>query len=238
MKHLFSSLLMLLVFLPSCNQLSNESSIVIDDQKLMTDLRIDPGMTQITADQAINVACLFAINQGIPETKSKNEISDVYTVTNDEGMPVFYAVNRAGNAGFTIVGASRKYFPILGYSDKGHFDEKYNDTGLSIWVNRQVVTVTAIEKGGVRDDSVDFNAHWRLYEKRSNNSFIKTKNEAEAFALRQESVAAWEAQGYTCYSLMSCPNDLPSATYEAWCSWAQVWLGDGRREESPGRLRC
>lgn len=220
-QYLLLALLQLAIIV-GCNQITIGNSYSIDKEK-GADLRIEPKMTDITEDQAVNVARIFDISQGRLHTKAVSEYSDIYTLYNEEGMPIFYAVNRRENTGFVIVGASRNYYPILAFSDKGHFDENYDKTGLSLWANRQIVTVTAIEKDGVRDEAIDFDALWRYYDNRNRKEAqsVKTKSEAEAFALRQASVAAWEAQGYTCYALMDCPDDLPSATYASWCASAQ-----------------
>lgn len=216
----FSISCMLMLAIASCTSYSVEERKTDYEKESLQALLLEKGTTPITADEAINVARLFDINQGRPQTKAETDISDVYTLNNEEGMPVFYAVNRVGNAGFVIVSASRNYFPVLAYVEKGHFGEDYAKYGIANWVDRQIITVTAIEKESLRNESIDFSALWSIYEKSGAAPFVATKSEAEAFALRQASVAAWEAQGYTCYALMDCPSDLPSATYNAWCTSA------------------
>ena len=222
MRH-FSFLFVCLVLqvLTSCSSI-NVADAIIDspEDNSIQSLLIEKGTSQITAEQAINVAKMFDINRGRIQTKAESGLNDVYTLCNEEGMPVFYAVNRGWNSGFVIVGASRNYFPILAYVEKGHLGEDYDNYGLAPWVDKQIVTVTAIEKDGLRSDSTDCNALWSIYEKSGISPFVETKSEAEAFALRQASVAAWEAQGYTCYALMDCPSELPSSTYTSWCASA------------------
>lgn len=223
MKHLLSLCLisLLLQVLTSCSNINVADAITDSpEDNSIQSLLIEKGTSQITAEQAINVAKMFDINRGRIQTKAESGLNDVYTLYNEEGMPVFYAVNRGWNSGFVIVGASRNYFPILAYVEKGHFGEDYANYGLAPWVDKQIVTVTAIEKDGLRSDSIDCNALWSIYEKSGISPFVETKSEAEAFALRQASVAAWEAQGYTCYALMDCPSELPSSTYTAWCASA------------------
>ena len=223
MKHFFiftAISCMIVLAMASCTNFSVEEGKTNLEKESLQSLLLEKGTTPITADEAINVARIFDINQGRPQTKAETKIADVYTLNNEEGMPVFYAVNRVGNAGFVIVSASRNYFPVLAYVEKGHFGDDYENYGIANWVDRQIITVTAVEKEGLRNESLDFGALWSIYEKSGVAPFVATKSEAEAFALRQACVAAWEAQGYTCYALMDCPSDLPSATYNAWCASA------------------
>ena len=101
-------LCMLLAIVASCNEIT-ETLVSPAEESAQTDLRITRDSNPINANQAVNVARLFEMRQGRVKTKAVTNDADVYTVTNDEGMPVFYAVNREDNNGFIIVGASRYY---------------------------------------------------------------------------------------------------------------------------------
>lgn len=211
--------LAILVF-AGCNQISLDESSTIEKGSKQEDLRILPGDASITPEEAINVAFLFDKNQGRAQTKAQNGSADVYTVHNEEGMPAFHAVNRADNAGFVIVGASRKYYPILAYAEKGHFGEDYSDYGLSSWVEQQQIVISAAENGELITPEINYQALWYDYETHLPLQLIETKSEAEAFALRQASVSAWEQQGYTCYALQDQPSEMPSSMYNTFCSVA------------------
>ena len=208
----------LIIGLSACTSTSLTESNLVKDEDYATALLLEKGTAPITADQAINVVKLFDIKNRTV-TKSKTDIlSDVYTHFNEEGSPVFYAVNRGGDNGFIIISASRKYYPVLAIVEKGHFDDSYAEIGLASWVDEQCTLITAFEKGEYED--LDCKASWSTYEKKNSMLFVPTKTEAEALALRQASVAAWEAQGYTCYALQDCPNHLPAETYNQWLNLA------------------
>ena len=217
----FLSVFLLFLFVlitVSCNEGLIREDRMQEEEDLINDLLLDRGTTPITAEQAINVVQLYDIQNGLPATKSSEiEISDVYAHVNAEGTTVFYAVNRKDEKGFVIVSASRKYYPILAIANKGRFDENYEKLGLSLWVNGQSAMISEVESG---ESNIDCESLWSSYEKGVHLQFIATKTEAEAFALRQASVAAWEAQGYTCYELQECPNNLPSNIYNQWCTLA------------------
>ena len=51
-------------------------------------------------------------------------------------------------------------------------------------------------------------------------SIIATKDD-DVLTLRANAIAAWEAQGYTCFDLGDCPNALPQSIYEDWLDLAE-----------------
>lgn len=224
MKRFLTPFALLLVFLTGCDSFSlNEADPA---PAVKESIGIEPGTDPINANQAACVALMFDNDHGRPATKSGSAISDIYTVYDDEGTAVFYAVNRPDNAGYVIVGASRKYFPILAYVEKGHFDDSYTETGIASWVNEQTSTISMIEKhaesGQEEAGELDFEGMWKAYEKKAVLPTMLTKSakEDDAFSLRQSSVAAWQAEGYTCYDLMEQPKFLPSEIYDYWRSYA------------------
>ncbi len=224
MKHFFiiTAISSMLVFaMASCTNYTVEEGKTNLEKESLQSLLLEKGTTPITANEAINVALLYNKQNKI-ETKGELEknVSDVYTVYRKEGEPSMYAVNYQNNKGFIVVSASRKYYPILAMVEKGHFDEGYAEMGLSDWVDEQTNLISKIEKGEMNGDETAIAAEWANYEKRGGVQGIATKSEAEAFALRQASVAAWESQGYTCYELQECPQNLPTSVYNTWCSTA------------------
>lgn len=215
--------LLLLAFLTSCNQITVDRPDRFSAQIKAIDLRIEPGMTPITADEAINVALLFN-NQNKIETKGEVEkkVSDVYTVFSENREPSMYAVNFIGNNGFIVVSASRKYYPILAMVEKGHFDDSFVYCPLGGWIDEQNEQIAIAERDEIQEEIANsIRMMWSAFEKKDVAQWIETKSEAEAFALRQSSVAAWEQQGYTCYALMDQPSAMPSSVFTSWCQLAQ-----------------
>lgn len=224
MKIQFTPLpLLLLVFMTGCNQITADRPDRFADQIKAIDLRIEPGTTPITADEAINVALLFN-NQNKIETKGEVEkkVSDVYTVFSENREPSMYAVNFIGNNGFIVVSASRKYYPILAMVEKGHFDDSFVYCPLGGWIDEQNEQIAIAERDEVDEETAkSIRIMWSAFEKKDVAKWIETKSEAEAFALRQSSVAAWEAQGYTCYALSEQPSEMSNSVYSNWCQIAQ-----------------
>lgn len=224
MKKQFTPLrLLLLVFITGCNQITADRPARFADQIKAVDLRIEPGMTPITADEAVNVALLYN-NQNKIETKSavEKKVSDVYTVFSEVGEPSMYAVNFQDNKGFIVVSASRKYYPIMAMVEKGRFDDSFVYCPLGGWIDEQNEQIAIAERDEIQEEIANsIRMMWSAFEKKDVAQWIETKSEAEAFALRQSSVAAWEQQGYTCYALMDQPSAMPSSVYSSWCQLAQ-----------------
>lgn len=222
-KQILSLTMLLLVFLTGCDQTATDNPVRTADQINAIDLRIEPGTIPITADEAINVALLFN-NQNKIETKGEVEkkVSDVHTVFSENREPSMYAVNFIGNNGFIVVSASRKYYPILAMVEKGHFDDSFVYCPLGGWIDEQNEQIAIAERDEVDEETAkSIRIMWSAFEKKDVAKWIETKSEAEAFALRQSSVAAWEAQGYTCYALSEQPSEMSNSVYSNWCQIAQ-----------------
>ncbi|MCR5710672.1 MAG: Spi family protease inhibitor [Bacteroidales bacterium] len=223
-KVVFLCLSGLILALAACTNTTLTESALLQDEAVTNTLLLERGTTPITAEQAINVAKLFDIQNGQPATKAaETRISDVYTHRNDEGTPVFYAVNRADDKGFIIVSASRKYYPVLAIVDRGHFDNRFFETIMGNWADEQTLQITSAERDELPTDLVrDIRTRWTAFEKTLTTDLIATKSEAEAYALRQACVAAWENQGYTCYALQDDITEMPATLYSSFCASAQA----------------
>lgn len=226
MKHFFiiTAISSVLVFaMASCTNYTVEEGKTNLEKESLQSLLLEKGTTPITANEAINVALLFN-NQNKIETKGEVEkkVSDVYTVFREEGEPSMYAVNFQDDKGFVVVSASRKYYPILAMVEKGHFDDSFVYCPLGGWIDEQNEQIAIAERDEVDEETAkSIRIMWSAFEKKDVAKWIETKSEAEAFALRQSSVAAWEAQGYTCYALSEQPSEMSNSVYSNWCQIAQ-----------------
>lgn len=183
--------------------------------------RIEKSNAPITAEQAKNVAMLFNAKSPITKGNEAKEVKEVLTIKSREQTPQMYVVNYKGNKGFTIVGASRKYYPILAFVEKGTFDDRYKETGMDVWMDEQQVNIAYMEK---QSDAITkkYSELWREYEKHPQSPYsLKTKTGDELIALRDSCINVWESQGYECYSLSECPDGLPESEYDNFCDIAE-----------------
>ncbi len=224
MKHFFiitAISCMIVLVIASCTNVTVEEEKTNLEKESLHSLLLEKGTTPITADEAINVARIFDINQGRPQTKAETDFADVYTLNNEEGMPIIYAVNYTDNQGFVLVSASRNYYPILAYSEKGRFDENYHDSGLEVWVYQQENNIRWLNSNITKEQSALFHAAWAPYEATSPIMNLPGTKSGNLIDVRDSLITAWEAQGYSWTSLSERPDGLPASTYNNWCSSAQ-----------------
>lgn len=212
---------MLLLAMTSCTNASLEESMIPVEKDSFQSLLIERGTTPITAEQAVNVAKLFEMrNKPSTKTSSSKEVAGVQTINDNDGQPVMYVVSYQKNQGFTIVSASRKYKPILAEEDTNSFYERRHESGLEIWIQEQTALITFAESLPETDESIKrYVDEWKDYEQIP-VSDLSTKSD-DLLTLRANSIAAWEAQGYTCFDLCDCPNSLPQSVYEDWLDLAE-----------------
>ena len=181
------------------------------------ELKIDKNGMSITAEQAINIATLFNAKSPITKSNTLKQTKDVVTISDKEGNSLMYAVNYKNDKGFTIVGASRNYYPILAFVEKGAFDDSYKQTGMDVWMDEQICNIQYFDKLPA-DSTKKFRAMWSEYEKNPKLS-VHTKTGDELMALRDSCIAEWEAQGYTCYPLSECQKQGGNGSYYYNMQW-------------------
>ncbi len=214
------TLAVLLFFAISCTGVVEVDSTQLNtDPEIIQSLKIKKSDFDLTADEAVNVALMFSQKTPVTKSTDKIRVDNVFSISSHDNTPLMFAVNYKDGKGFTIVSASKKYYPVLAYVDKGYFGADYEKFGLGFWVEEQKNAISQKIKSNSKDSEIE--KLWSIYEEETKKILPGTKSESEAFALRQASVAAWEQAGYTCYALMDCPNELPSSIYSAWCDMAE-----------------
>ena len=53
--------------------------------------------------------------------KTASQQYTISTIIDQTGQPVIYVVNYAGNGGFVLLSATKKYIPVLAYSQNGNY---------------------------------------------------------------------------------------------------------------------
>ena len=90
----------------------------------------------------------------------------------EDGSPLMYILNYK-NGGFVIISATKDYYPVLAFSDKGSFVLSDQVNGVSIWFND---TKKQIKNSISLNDSIKTKIHavWNSYESFDNSS-IKSR---------------------------------------------------------------
>lgn len=144
MKNLFYYLAVLLcvaMLLFSCNRID---TVGFDNESVATKDMTSAHSLKVTHQEAQGVADMFLRSEAgsvIFQTKSAKakRVSSSSTVRED-GQELMYIFNY-DDGGFVIVGATRDYYPILAYSDKGSFVLREDMGPVDVWLDETKVCI-------------------------------------------------------------------------------------------------
>ena len=202
----------------SCTSYLEEDSIPAQEPvgKL---LRISSKDSVLTSTDASIVALLE--RHGTTGTKSGNveEIDDVVPICGDGGEVIMYAVNfRTG--GYTIVSATKDYFPVLAEVESGRFSDDVYNTGASILLEEYkdgIGYAKTLPKASL--DSL--RALWMKYEEPHIGQWASAKSNDPLFDLVSDSMDVWVRSGVSFWFLYEGkPNALPDYIYQEYLSLA------------------
>ncbi len=218
--HHFLSLSLFVTLLSACSNLSQSVDLYDNDDQLHGDkLSIIANNVFISEDDAVRVALLYN-KRNDPFTKSSmsnREVCGVQTLQLSDGQPCIYVINYANKQGFTLVSATRHYYPILANSDKGNFDEVYTNSGIRIWLSEQKACIEYSLKQA--EGTNTYTELWKSFENHS--SSLPTKSD-DINTVRSAFISQYENNGYDCYSLSDLEGVLPSSIYDSWCVQAEA----------------
>lgn len=203
------------VFVLSCEKTQIDPVIYNNFQDIES-MKIEVEGDSVSLEQAESIAKLFNIGR---RTKSAEniEIGNSFLIEDSSRSSTLYVINFEGNNGYVIVGSSKKYAPILAYSEVGNFDENYAETAISIWLNEQFEN---IEYFNTNTGSVNkFIDDWNQFEKYINVPGFETKS-GSLNSVRDAFVSQMESQGYICHPLNEQPKDLSDDAYYSFCQSA------------------
>ena len=142
----------------------------LSHSKEFENLLIDPSSGSLDAHDAICVAQLFMRKENnLSSTRSlfvSKEPLNTLPIYKSDSI-VAYIVNFAGG-GFTIVSASKKYSPVLAFSDEGLiYAEDLHSNGLGMWIDAIASDISKAEYT-ILPHTVEYaetRSLWRNYEK-------------------------------------------------------------------------
>lgn len=71
----------------------------------------------------------------------------VHTALQTNGQPSFYVFNKPNEGGFVIISADDRTYTVLGYSDKGHWDENDLPENARAWFDTYTEVISALPEG-------------------------------------------------------------------------------------------
>ena len=219
MKHGYHLFFFLMIVIASCNSLEQVVDNQSDAKNAMRDYRVTHSMAPLSKEEAVKVSLQFVASTG-SRTKGGTsiEVESVCAIDDNQGTPIMYAVNYGSNDGFAIVNTSRKFFPILAFSETGHYSKDRNRSGLDVWLEGQKAMIAAAESLPL-DSLREVNRSWLNYETRSCAN-VPTKSSG-LMPFRDSAVIAWTSQGYECMTLEDASMYLAPSIYNQWCELAE-----------------
>lgn len=170
MKTIYQVLCLLCFVALSCE---NRESIIIENLDTNNE-----NLGYVSLNRAKSVADMFISTHTKNEKKSARvgtkEIKETIIVNDSIGVPAFYIINYKDNAGFNIISAERKVFPILAFNDSGNFHLDDEANGVSLWSSNLKSMINFIRKNKDVKELKGATAQWEQYNKtkpngRSNN---------------------------------------------------------------------
>lgn len=185
--------------------------------------KVPMDVSDLTEDQAASVALMSRLKDPCSTTRSDFALSihNIVPITNKKRDTIMYAINYLDNKGYTIVSATKKYYPIIADAENGHFDDNAFHSGLSVLLEeyeRDIAYCAGLDK----EQLSFFSLLWRPYVE---SSPVKGPCQTrDLLSVVSESMAEWEDQGYLYQSLaQGCPDGMPQSEYERFCSVAEAY---------------
>ena len=148
-------------------------------------------------------------------------ISSIIPILDESGTPALYAVNFGGDNGYTIVSATKAFYPVLAIVDKGHFDSALHGTE-ELLIDEFVHDIVISSKS--EDENIrKYAAAWREFESSfdSSVSSINQTKSGDKFSFISSSISTWISQGYYVYSIEERPSGLPESVYNNYLAIAE-----------------
>ncbi|MFA7033373.1 MAG: C10 family peptidase [Bacteroidales bacterium] len=219
MKKAMTLLICAFLIMVSCDKSIINTEENAEHPSYQQEDKISNEAVTLTAEEAVIVAKLFNV-QMPTKADSDLKVANVKTIMNDRREPLIYAVNYAESKGFTMVSATKKYYPVVAQVGKGNYNGRATDCGMDVVLD---AIQQDIEKHMLLSDdqTAEIRELWKQYEKTPIFEYVPTKTDP-AMDLRNSSIAAWEAQGYECISLQEAESELPANIYQTFCNNAQA----------------
>ena len=173
---------------------------------------IDIEANTLTSSDAAAVAMMYLSSR--PETRGQDarNIESIITVA-DKEVPLLYGVNY--DDGYTLVSATKNWYPILADVEHGHFDGNKTDTGADILLEEFKNCIRAANA----DSSLRVNRSvWFTFEKKPVFDRIATRSGFDDIV--NDSLYSWANDGWTVYTLAHKPDNMPDDLYDSFCEAA------------------
>ncbi len=164
-----------------------------------------PDTTQeVTESTAIKVARMFMKSESESRSAAK-VIESVTPIIDADGVPQMYIVNYMNNQGYVIVSATKDYYPVIAFSDAGHYDLKLgNQLYSNELINSNIPLMADAENFSdeVKQDIINL---WMLYSSEKKTISVNSRSYADEYEdygrpkAYYDSIMKWNSEGCEVY---------------------------------------
>lgn len=167
-----------------------------------------------------------------------NSRAMLYTVDSlkaKDGTLTAFVVNFTNDGGFVLLSPTKKYYPVLAYSNKGHFDVNVSGSPVEVWTEDMSDVIDNVDALPA-DTLAKYRRLWNslLFEstidKKSSKEMPLSRAEGEVsdeemqrlYRIVRDKREEFERQGYKTYSLYEYLRDYDQDTYTYIAQMAQA----------------
>lgn len=186
-------------------------------------LGISPESVDLTPEEASIVAYISRYGSVATKGALASDIERVEAICDVIGDTLMYVVQYANHQGYTVVSATKNYYPVLVDVEQGVYDEEViAQCGASLFYKSYREAITS-SKNQSEEVLAQMRQQWCQYESHPSSSIIllKSANE-ELIDLVESSIEEWIAEGYE-YSFLfeGKPEYMPQEVFDQWVEIAR-----------------
>lgn len=187
---------------------NNDEQLFIDNdmdtRAISYEINVPDTAQEVTESTAIKVARLFMQSESESRAAAKT-VESVTPIFDTDGTPQMYVVNYLNNQGYVIVSATKDYYPVIAFSDTGHYDLQLgNQLYSNELVNNNIPLMADAENFSdeVKQDIINL---WMQYSSEKKTISVNSRSYADEFEdygrpkAYYDSLMKWNSEGCEIY---------------------------------------
>lgn len=187
---------------------ANDEQLFIDNdmdtRAISYEINVPDTTKVVTESTAIKVARMFMQSESGSRAAAKT-VESVTPIFDADGTPQMYVVNYLNNQGYVIVSATKDYYPVIAFSDTGHYDLQLgNQLYSNELVNNNIPLMADAENFSdeVKQDIINL---WMQYSSEKKTISVNSRSYADEFEdygrpkAYYDSLMKWNSEGCEIY---------------------------------------
>lgn len=211
--------LLLISILYSCTKNAEVDDAIShhDSETRIVFPKISKDISILSADDAVKVANIYLYGNVLTKSETLKSVESVIPISDDLGRTLLFVVNY--DDGYSIVSATKNYYPVLAIVDHGTYADEKSNTGLDVLINEYIIVAKAAMDGKVNVGR----SYWSEYEEVTSLSVAETKVSDAYLDVVDRYSGEWYQAGYNIYRLLEKPENMPEALYAEFCENASFY---------------